>query len=270
MSALADKDQAVLDYSHVSISRRKEILRDFSWHVSRNEHWVIVGPNGAGKTTLARMAAGVEYPDSGEVYIDGVAVSALDSRELGIRVGFASAEVQSRISPDESAVGAVLSAAWGQSIRYGEEYEALDLQRAKDLLSALGVPDIAEQPFVTLSEGEKRRTLIARALMPDPEIVILDEPTAGLDLAGRETLVSALAEIMSAPTSPTFILVTHELEEIPSTFTHALILDKTGEVISSAPIVEALTNQNITRAFDMALTVTFDGKRWWGQAAQPE
>lgn len=267
MNALAQRP-AVVEYSHVDVIRGKSILADFSWQTLPGEQWVIVGPNGAGKTTLMRLAAGLDYPNSGSVSIGGTDVSKMDSAEANTRIGYASAEVQNRILPDETSLGVVVSAAWGQSRRYLEDYEKQDNQRAADLLEAFGVGALAEQSFSTLSEGEKRRVLVARALMPDPEIVILDEPTAGLDLAGREILVAALREIMSVPSTPSFVLVTHELEEIPSTFTHALVLGHGGRVVAAGPIAETLNGANISEAFEFPLEVTFTGQRWWGRSAQ--
>lgn len=244
----------------------QSILQDINWQILPGEHWVIVGPNGAGKTTLARLLTGRDYLSAGTIEVLGEDLDQHSAQDLASRVGFASVEVGQRLGVQDSVLEVVLSSAWGQSTSFGEEYEAPDRERAADLLAALGVGALADRSFASLSEGERRRVLLARALMADPEILILDEPTAGLDLGGREILLTALTEIMGAPTAPTTIMITHELEEIGPKFTHALLL-RAGQVVGAGPIAEMLTGPNLSTAFDLSLQVSQDQGRWRAIAA---
>lgn len=258
--------EPVADLDSVTVNRQgKNILEEVSWRITPGQHWVILGPNGAGKTTLARLLAGREQLTSGSIQLLGQGLGEHEALDLASRVGFASAEVGARISAQETTLQAVLSSAWGQSASFGEGYEQLDEERGKDLLHALGVGDFADRVFASLSEGERRRVFLARALMPDPELLILDEPTAGLDLAGTEILVSALAEIMASPQSPSTILITHELEEIGPGFTHALLL-RDGKSVAQGPIDQVLTGENLTAAFGLPLKVGREDGRWWAVA----
>ncbi|WP_099333162.1 ABC transporter ATP-binding protein [Actinomyces minihominis] len=258
--------QPLIDLQGVSLRRgRAEILRDVTFTVNPGENWVILGPNGAGKTTLARLVAARDYPSAGTANVLGSDTSGEEATYLASRVGVASADTRERISASDIVEDVVLSAGWGQTVQFGEEYEDDDRSRARDLLAALGVGELAQRRFGTLSEGERQRVSIARALMPDPEVVILDEPTAGLDLGARETLVMALTEIMAAPKAPAIILITHEIEEISPGFTHAALI-KDGTVAAAGPIGEVLTNENLSSAFGLPLEVTNEDGRWWARA----
>lgn len=251
----------------VSVVRSgKPILDSVTWTVAAGEHWVVLGPNGAGKTTLAGILAGRTDVDAGDVTLLGSSADDHHAAELAARVGFASSEVGERLLPNETVLSVVLTAAWGQSVHFGEEYEDDDEQRGTFLLEALGMGALTHRPYGTLSEGEKRRVLIARALMADPELLVLDEPTAGLDLGGREILLQALNEIMTAPSSPNVILITHELEEIGPEFTHALLLQE-GRVYQAGPIGEVLTGANLTEVFGVNLEVKQQHGRWWAFSA---
>ncbi len=244
-----------------------QILSEVNWSFNPGEHWVIVGPNGAGKTTLARLLTGRASASEGHVSVLGKPVADHSSADLASQIGFASVDVGQAVPPHEKTIDFVLSAAWGQSVRFGEEYEAMDTSRAEDLLAALGVGGLGERPFMSLSEGERRRVLLARSLMADPEVLILDEPTAGLDLGGREILVQALGEIMDSPDSPGVILITHELEEIGPYFTHALLLDE-GRVAASGPIEEVFTAERLSSLFGLDLAVNHVGGRWMATAKE--
>lgn len=266
-SATPSNPEPLVQFDAVSVDRSgTKILSDIDFKIDEGEHWVLVGPNGAGKTTLARVIVGREYNVQGDVNVLGEAISEHDVTELASRVGFASLEVGQRVQPHETVMQMVMSSAWGQAVTFDEDYERVDEDRAKDLLGALGVGSLANRLFSTLSEGERRRVLLARALMADPEILILDEPTAGLDLAGREILVSALSEIMGAPSSPAIILITHELEEIGPNFTHAATV-KNGKITAAGPIETVLTDAILTATFDLPLTVHNESGRWHATAA---
>lgn len=243
------------------------ILDDVTLKIGPREHWVLLGPNGAGKTTVAKLISGREYPSAGTVTVLGQDTSETESTYLASRVGFASAHVRDRFIPTDSVVSLVLAAGWGQTAKYSEEYGEEDDSRARDLLTALGIGDLADRAFGTLSEGERQRVSIARALMADPEIVILDEPTAGLDLGARETLVLALTDIMADPTTPSVLLITHEIEEIAPGFTHVALL-RDGKVLEAGPIESVLTGAKLSETFGMELEVERQGNRWWAHASE--
>lgn len=253
-----------LEGAGVSVSGA-ELLRDVDFEIQPGEHWVILGPNGAGKTTLAKLIAGRQYPSAGSVEVLGQKTSDTAPVHIASRVGLASAEVAGRLPGTATVLSVVLPAAWGQTSQFVEEYEPADEERARDLLAALGVGDLADRRLSTLSEGEAQRVNIARALMADPEIVILDEPTAGLDLGARETLVGALREIMADPKSPAVIMITHELEEIAPGFTHVALM-KDGEMVAKGPIDETLTAEQLSEVFGLPLAVEQRGGRWWARA----
>lgn len=261
---------SLIELEEVTLRRgRNQILDGVNLRVGPGENWVILGPNGAGKTSVARLIAARDYPTAGAVTVLGANTSGEESTYVASRVGVASQEIRDHVSPSDSVIDVVLSAAWGQTVQFEEEYEAEDSGRAGDLLAALGISELSARPFGTLSEGEKQRVSIARALMADPEVVILDEPTAGLDLGARETLVVALEEIMAGRGAPAIILITHEIEEIAPGFTHAALM-KEGKVLASGPIGQVLTGENLTNAFGIPLEVRREGGRWWARARQTD
>ncbi|HEY5515986.1 MAG TPA: ABC transporter ATP-binding protein [Pengzhenrongella sp.] len=258
----------VLDLQDVSIRRgAKTILDAVSWQVRDGERWVVLGRNGAGKTTLLQIAAGRMHPSSGTADLLGERIGRVDVFELRPRIGLASSALADRIPASETVRDVVLTAAYGMTGRWRESYEELDQMRAGDLMAAFGVAGLADRPFGTLSEGERKRTQIARALMTDPELLLLDEPAAGLDLGGREELVAALAELAGDWRSPVLVLVTHHVEEIPPGFTHALLLAD-GRVHAAGPIAEALTAETLSGAFGVKLVVERSDDRWSAKAAR--
>ncbi|GAA2728051.1 ABC transporter ATP-binding protein [Cellulomonas aerilata] len=258
----------VLDLQGVSIRRgTKTILDTVTWQVRDGERWVVLGRNGAGKTTLLQIAAGRMHPTSGTADLLGERMGRVDVFELRQRIGLASSSLADRIPAAERVRDVVLTAAYGMTGRWRETYEEPDEQRAADLMAAFGVLDLADRTFGTLSEGERKRAQIARSLMVDPELLLLDEPAAGLDLGGREELVAALAELAGDPRSPVLVLVTHHVEEIPPGFTHLLLL-RDGQVHAAGPLEEVLTAEQLSGAFGLPLTVERHEGRWGARAAR--
>ena len=256
----------VLDLQDVTIRRgATTILEELSWRVQDGERWVVLGRNGAGKTTLLQVASGRMHPTSGVASLLGQRLGATDVFELRPRIGLASAALADRIPSGETVRDVVLTAAYGVTGRWRESYEEVDEARAADLLAAFGVAHLGDRWFGTLSEGERKRVQIARALMSDPELLLLDEPAAGLDLGGREELVGALAELARDRRAPALVLVTHHVEEIPQGFTHLLLL-RAGRVFAAGPIDEVLTADNLSGTFDVPLSLDRQDGRWSAHA----
>jgi iron complex transport system ATP-binding protein len=252
----------VLDLQDVTIRRgTTTILDGLSWTVREGERWVVLGRNGAGKTTVLQVASGRMHPTSGTADLLGSRLGRVDVFELRPRIGLASAALAERIPGGEIVRDVVLTAAYGVTGRWREAYETVDESRAADLMSAFGVARFADRRYGTLSEGERKRVQIARALMSDPELLLLDEPAAGLDLGGREELVAALSELAADRRSPVLVLVTHHVEEIPPGFTHLLLLAD-GRVHAAGPVDEVLTSDNLTAAFGTPLQVEQSDGRW--------
>lgn len=235
----------VLDLVQVNVVRGgKNLLKNVHWTVKESEKWVVLGPNGAGKSTLLSIAGARLHPTSGMVDILDEILGAVDVFELRPRIGVSSAALAQTIPHEETVRDVVVTAAYGVAGRWNEEYDPMDEAQALSLLADWGVADLAERKFGTLSEGERKRTLIARALMTDPELLLLDEPAAGMDIAGREDLVARLTELAQDELAPATILVTHHLEEIPAGFTHVLML-REGQVVAAGPIAETITEENL-------------------------
>lgn len=252
----------VLRFEGVSLRRDdNEILRDVSWTVNDDERWVVLGPNGAGKTTLMALAAAQTFPSSGEVTVLGQKLGDANTTELRVRVGLSSAALADRLPPYELVRDVVLTAAHGVTGRWHEDYEAVDNDRADALLEAFGMAGFADREYWTLSEGERKRTQIARALMADPELLLLDEPSAGLDLGGREELLSALTELAGDRRSPAMIMVTHHVEEIPVGFTHVALM-KDGSIVAAGPIAETLTSEQLSDLYGLAVDLREDTGRF--------
>lgn len=255
----------VLEFSGVTFVRDgRSIIKDFDWRVDNAERWIILGPNGAGKTTILSMAAGIQHPSDGLVSVLGETLGKTDISELRSRIGFSSSAQSRRIPSDETVMDAVMTAAYAVEGRWTEQYDAVDIRRAERVLSDWNLLELRDHLFGTLSDGERKRVLIARAVMTDPEILLLDEPAASLDVGSRERLIGLLQGYASSPTSPAMIMVTHHLEEIPPGFTHALLL-KDGHSYVTGPIDEVLTSANLSDAFDTPLDVAFDGERYWAR-----
>lgn len=237
------------------------MLSDITWQVDEADRWVIIGPNGAGKTTLLQILAAHLHPTAGTAELLGERLGRVDVFDLRPRIGVTSAALADRIPRGESVRDVVVSAAYAVTGRWVEQYDPMDLEQADALLAQLRVDHLSERTFGTLSEGERKRVQIARALMTDPELLLLDEPAAGLDIAGRESLVATLNELTEDEYAPATVLVTHHVEEIPTGITHALLL-RQGEIVAAGPIDEVLTDANISAAFDIALELSVNGGRW--------
>ncbi|WP_315097353.1 ABC transporter ATP-binding protein [uncultured Cellulomonas sp.] len=260
----------VLDLQAVTIRRgTTTILDEVTWTVREGERWVVLGGNGAGKTTLLQVASGRMHPTGGTADLLGSRLGRVDVFELRPRIGLSSASLADRIPAGERVRDVVLTAAYGVTGRWRESYESLDESRAADLLAAFGVAHLTDRYFGTLSEGERKRVQIARSLMTDPELLLLDEPAAGLDLGGREELVAALAELAGDRRSPVLVLVTHHVEEIPPGFTHLLLL-RAGKAFAAGTIEDMLTAQNLSGAFGLPLVVEQAGGRWSARGGSSE
>src|SRR5712691_12975072 len=239
----------VLRLRGVGVRRdRSMLLRDVDWTVHSDQSWVVIGPNGAGKTTLLQVAAVLLPPSEGTAEILGENVTEADIFDLRTRIGLASAAVADRVPPAEKVIDLVLTASYGILGRYTEDYDSGDVTRAVGLLDQLGCAHLIRRRFSTLSEGERKRVQIARALMPDPELLLLDEPAAGLDLGAREDLLRRLSDLARNPKAPMMVLVTHHVEEVPDGFTHAMLLRR-GSVLAAGPIEEVFTARNLSRCF---------------------
>jgi iron complex transport system ATP-binding protein len=246
----------VVDFRNVSVVRDGNvILDDVSWTVNPDERWVIIGPNGAGKTTALLLAAAYEHPTDGTVAVLGEELGEGDVFGLRPRLGLASTAMARRIPATETVVNVVMTAAWAVTGRWNEQYDAVDEERARRVLREWKLDHLADRTFGTLSDGEQKRTMIARAVMTDPEVLLLDEPAASLDLGSREELVHLLGNYATSPSAPVILMVTHHVEEIPPGFTHALVL-KNGRVHASGPIGAVLDSEVLSAAFDVPIVVS--------------
>ena len=257
---------AIVELTEVEVHRgQKQILGPISLQVEEGQRWVVLGPNGAGKTTLLKLLAALIHPTKGTVHVLGSRLGSVDLFELRSRIGLTSSALLEHIPDDERVIDIVLTAAYAIHGRWIEEYDLWDESRASALLKFTGVRDISSQSFGTLSEGEKKRTLIARSLMTDPELLLLDEPAAGLDLAGREDILRRITQLLDAPSAPASIIVTHHIEEIPAGTTHALLI-KQGKVHASGAISQALTSQTLSSLYGIDITLNFDAGRYFAIA----
>jgi iron complex transport system ATP-binding protein len=257
----------VLEFSDVVVRRNaRNIIDRVDWSVSDDQRWVVLGPNGAGKTTVLQLAASLLHPTSGTVEILGERLGRTDVFELRPRIGFASSAMARRIPAEETVLDVVLTAAYAVTGRWREDYEDIDERRAMRVLAEWKLDGLAERTFGTLSDGEQKRVQIARAVMTDPELLLLDEPTASLDLGAREELLALLGGYAQAPTTPAMIMVTHHVEEIPVGFTHVLLL-REGGVVAAGPLAETLTAENLSDTFGLPITLASEGGRYAARAA---
>lgn len=258
----------VLELQEVSVVREgKTILGPLSWKVTSGERWVVLGPNGAGKSTLFGLAGALIHPSRGLVSILDSQMGSVDVFELRPRIGITSNSVVDLIPADETVLNLVMTSSYAIVGRWQESYDLWDESRALSLLTILGVRDLKERTFMSLSEGEKKRVLIARALMPNPELLLLDEPAAGLDLGGREDLLRRLNALAKDPSSPSTIIVTHHVEEIPQGTTHCLLLSQ-GKIIAVGPLHEVLTAPNLSQAYNLPIELKEEENRFFAKARE--
>jgi len=252
---------AVIELAGVTVSLGgNRVLSDVDWQVEHDERWVVLGPNGAGKTTLMQVLSTHLHPTEGVAGILGEVVGTVDVFELRPRIGLTSAALADRVPRNERVSDVVMSASYAVLGRWKEQYDEVDATRAGALLREMGVRHLADRRFGTLSEGERKRVQIARALMTDPELLLLDEPAAGLDLGGREDLVSTLTGLARDESAPATVLVSHHVEEIPPGFTHALLLRR-GQVVAAGPIRTTMTETALSQTFGLPLQLSqVDGR----------
>ena len=256
----------VLEFADVVVRRNaRNIVDHVDWTVTDDQRWVVLGPNGAGKTTILQLAATLLHPTSGEVTILDERLGRTDVFELRPRIGFASSAMARRVPPEETVLDVVLTAAFSVLGRWNEKYETIDERRARRVLGEWKLDHLADRTFGTLSDGEQKRVQIARAVMTDPELLLLDEPTASLDLGAREELLGLLGGYAQAPTTPAMVMVTHHVEEIPVGFTHVLLL-RDGAVVAAGPVEETLTAQNLSDTFGMPIALSVEDGRYAARA----
>lgn len=264
---MTDDAAPVLQMSGVAVLRDgAALLADVDWSVRDGERWAVLGPNGAGKSTLLSVAGANLFPSRGAVELLGERFGETDLGELRTRIGLSSALLADRVPPQERALDVVVTASYGVLGRWREHYDDGDVQRAHALLGRVGLRSFAERRFGTLSEGERKRVLLARALMTDPELLLLDEPAAGLDLGAREALLRLLDRLATDGGSPPTVLVTHHVEEVPAGTTHAMLLAR-GRVVAAGPVRQVLVAPLLSRAFGLPLEVDERGGRWSARAA---
>jgi iron complex transport system ATP-binding protein len=258
---------SVLQLTDVSVIREgNAILKSVTWSVDESERWVVLGANGAGKTTLLQVAAAQLHPSSGSVNLLDDTMGKIDVFELRPRIGFASTALAKRVPPDEKAIDVVLTAAYSVTGRWNEDYEEFDIGRARTVMSEWKLSALENRRFGDLSDGEQKRVQIARSVMTDPELLLLDEPAASLDLGAREELLQLLGGYAQNETAPAIVMVTHHVEEIPLGFTHALLLAD-GGIEAAGTIAEVITAENLSSAFGLPLVVTSVDGRYTARAA---
>jgi iron complex transport system ATP-binding protein len=256
-------DPAALSLRDVTLVREgRAILDSVTWTVGVSERWVVLGRNGCGKSTLMKIASLYLHPSSGEVDVLGETLGRTDVRSLRKRIGVASSGMADQLRSDLIAADVVMTAKNAALETWWHTYDDADRQRARDCLERMEIGRLADRSFATLSSGEKQRVLLARTLMPEPGLLLLDEPTAGLDLAGREDLVRTLGVLAVGVDTPATVLVTHHVEEIPEGFTHVLML-REGRVLSAGTLDDVLTEANLSQCFEMPLGLERRHGRWW-------
>ncbi|MBK0421365.1 ABC transporter ATP-binding protein [Leucobacter sp. CSA2] len=253
---------SVLSLNDVSYVRdHRAILNGVSWSVEEDQRWVILGPNGAGKSTMMKLASAMDYPSSGTVQVLGEQLGKVDVFDLRTRIGFVSSATARRIPPTETVRDLVLTAAYSVEGRWNEQYDAIDVRQAERILAEWDLGSFADAKFGTLSDGERKRAMIARSVMTDPELLLLDEPSSSLDLGARERLLRMLSGFAQSPSSPAMIMVTHHVEEIPPGFTHVLMI-RDGGVVASGTIADTLTAENLEATFGLPFELTETNGRY--------
>ena len=244
----------------------RDLLDGVDWRVEADQRWVLLGANGSGKTSLVRISSLYEHPSRGTVDVLGERLGRTDVRTLRRRVALVSPALVDMIRPQLSGTEVVMCAKFAALEPWWHDYDHEDRSRAAALLEAQGVGFAASRTYGSLSSGERQRVLLARALMSDPDLVLLDEPSSALDLGGRERLVERLDALAADPLAAPMVLVTHHVEEIPPSFTHVLVL-RAGRVLGAGPIDELLDDQLLSEAFELPLHLERHGGRWSARRA---
>ena len=256
----------VIALSNVTVRREGTVvLEGLDWVVRRGERWVILGPNGSGKTTLLQVAAARLWPSGGVVEILGERLGQVDVRTLRPRIALVSGSIIRQLRADLPARDVVASGRYGALETWWHRYSAEDWDKAEHLLKSGGVDALGGRSFGVISEGERQQVLLARALMGEPELLLLDEPFAGLDLGARERLLVRLSALAADPGSPPLVLVTHHCEEIPPGYTHAGLMRR-GTLMATGTLVEVVTSERVSDCFELPVSVGCDGDRWWSRA----
>ena len=251
----------VLDLRNVSlVIGRRKILNNLSWNIRKGQHWVLIGPNGSGKTTLLQIINGYRWPSTGTAAVLGKPFGSYDLRELRKRIGFVSSFVSERI-PAELPVLDIVMGGSSSTIGLFEPSSGPQMKKAKSTLKSIGCGHLYKSQYGTLSDGEKQRVLIARALMSSPTLLALDEPCSGLDIAAREAFLKLLTQIMRTKSGPTIIFATHRIDEVVSAFSHCMIIGE-GQVVCSGRKNLVLTSRNMTNAFGVKILVIRHGSRY--------
>ena len=243
------------------------LLDAADWRVDAGQTWVVLGPNGAGKSTLLSVAGARRFPAQGSASVLGHRLGSTDLRELRRAVGHVDVRVADDLGALLSAQTVVLTGRSASTVPLWSRYVESDRQRAGDLLRLVGAGKSTDQRFGTLSQGERARVLIARALMPGPRLLILDEPAAGLDIVGREQLLGALDELRRVDPDLAIVLVTHHVEEIPTSASHAAVVAD-GRIVASGPVADVVTSAVLTGAYAVPITIRHDDGRFTGRAVR--
>jgi len=257
-----------IELAAVTVSRSgRTILGPLDWAVRPGERWAVLGPNGSGKTTLLQVVSLYLWPTSGAVTVLGERFGRVDARELRRRIGYAGSALESDMDPSLSAFELVLSARHAALGPWWHVYDDADRQQAMTLIEQFGIAHVADHPFRTLSSGERRRVSIARTLMADPDLLLLDEPAAGLDLGARETLIGDLTRLAAAQRPASIVLVSHHVEEIPAGFGHALVLAN-GRAVAAGPIESVIAGDVLGPAYGMPISVERRDGRFWARRSE--
>jgi iron complex transport system ATP-binding protein len=241
------------------------ILDDIDWDIGDGERWAMLGPNGSGKTTLLRVAGMRLLPTRGTVEVLGQTYGRSDARAVRRRVSFVGQSILRGLRPTLSAHDVVLTGRYAALETWWHQYSDEDQARALTLLGAAGMSDAAERQFGVLSEGERQQVLLARALMASPELLLLDEPAAGLDLGARERLVTYLSVLAAEPTTPPLVLVTHHVEELPAGITHVALVSG-GRLTAAGPVADVLTSEAVSSCFGIPIVIERTHDRWTARA----
>jgi len=237
------------------------VLHHIDWQVGPGERWIVLGPNGSGKTTIFELASGYLHPTRGTVEILGHRLGRVDVRRLREHIGLVSTAVAKKLVPSVSATDVVVSARHGALEPWWHHYDDEERDAARNLLVDAGFESIADRPFGVLSDGERQQVLLARALMSEPALLLLDEPAAGLDVGGRERLMAALSRLAASDSAPPMVMITHHVEEIPVGFTHVLLL-REGRVVAAGPLTSTLSAATLSDTFGLELVVEEAQGRW--------